>query len=136
MGEVRIPLPFAKLKDGVPRRGWYTFGEKGKGPDPAAHLGLIEVVYKWAHNPARVPPKVPELELGDEEALVPSAEEVAGMVGVDGDEMEKQGGFNELLVCLVQARGLAVMDRAMMYVSRYARACMRLHVCARLPHFP
>ena len=52
---------------------------------------------------------------------MPSAKEVAWLKNnaeeEKGQEKEKGEGLNELLVCLVQARGLTVMDRAVMYVS-------------------
>ena len=96
------------LADGAALRRWFPLTHKDEAGDKGAvgEAGEVELVMRWRFNPDRVV-KDTAVELTDEEGLVPTADEEAAHGA--GHEV------NEIMVCLVQARGLAVMDKAMLF---------------------
>ena len=80
---------------------------------------------RLAHNESRVEPDV---ELTEDESLVPTSREL--------DDVTAGKPLNELLVCLVAARNLPVMDKAMFVgkgssdpVGGWLCVCVCVYVC-------
>lgn len=96
------------LADGAALRRWFplTHKDEAGNADAVGEAGEVELVMRWRFNPDRVV-KDTFVELTDEEGLVPTADEEAA----HGAGHVK----NEIMVCLVQARGLAVMDKAKLF---------------------